>query len=225
VESELPPERRNLRKRRNDAEGVRQRALDAAEALLAQRGYYGVTMREVAVEAGMKLGTLTYHFATKDTLFRHVITRRASEYVQLTDKSLAHALDQEMPTTETIIRAYVSPALDLSQNGGSGWKNYMRLLGHAMNNRQDEDFIAPILENFDPLLRRIVDAFTRVHPNAEISKIHMALFFVEAAFIHILVEAGILDRHSNGLCTSSDLIKIKEDMIPFFAAGFDKVVT
>ena len=52
------------------------------------------------------------------------------------------------PTTEAIVRAYVEPAFRLSMEGGVGWKNYMKMLGSAMSNRQRDAFLAPILEQF-----------------------------------------------------------------------------
>lgn len=212
--------------RRNDPDGVRSRLLDGAEALLALRGYWGVTMRDVALGAGVKLGTLTYHFASKADLFRAVVERRAPDYVRLTSESLDRALAEAgglPPTTDAIVRAYVSPALRLSIDGGEGWKNYMKMLGLAMSNRQSDLFLAPILEQFDPLLERIVAAFARIYPDASEKSLHLGFFVIEAALIHILTEAGIVDRHSGGACSSSDLETILESAIPFFVAGFDRL--
>ncbi|MCZ7596823.1 MAG: TetR/AcrR family transcriptional regulator [Gammaproteobacteria bacterium] len=45
--------------------GSRLRILDAAEELMAQRGYRGVSLRQIARAAGVNLGSVTYHFRTK----------------------------------------------------------------------------------------------------------------------------------------------------------------
>jgi len=213
--------------RRNDPEGVRSRLLDGAEALLALRGFWGVTMRDVALGAGVKLGTLTYHFPAKTDLFRAVVERRAPDYARLTSEALDRALaaaGDRPPTTEAIVRAYVTPALRLSIDGGEGWKNYMKMLGLAMSNRQSDLFLAPILEQFDPLLARIVAAFARIYPGASERSLHLGFFLIEAALIHILTEAGIVDRQSGGAYRSSDLETILASAVPFFVAGFDRVM-
>lgn len=51
---------------------TRQRILLAAEPLFAERGYPGVSMRAIAVAAGVHLGQLPYHFGTKEALYREI---------------------------------------------------------------------------------------------------------------------------------------------------------
>jgi len=212
--------------RRNDPEGAKTKIMDAAEELFAAHGYNGVSVRGVVSLAGLSLNKLTYHFGTKEELFRQVIARRAEEYVGFTEQALAAAIAEAgdaSPTVEAIIRAYVTPALKLSMRGG-GWKNYMQLLARSMNARQHEPFLAPVLSTYNPLLERIVSAFRTAAPKVDEERLHWAFYFLEAALIHILVEAGIVDRHSNGLCRSSDLEKILAEMVPFFAAGFGRTI-
>ena len=211
-------------RRRIDPAGVRAKVLDAAEALLAQRGYYGVTMREVSTQASMNLGTLTHHFPTKENLFREVVERRAGEYVYRTDQALTRILGAKAsPTMRDVLYAYLAPPLELSAQGGEGWKNYMKMLAHAMNNRQHERFLSPVLESFDPLLHRISDALSRACPDVPKDRMDWAFFFVSATLIHVLTEAGVVDRQSQSRCLSSDLERILEEMVAFFAAGMTQL--
>jgi len=52
------------------------RYMDTAEALLIRLGYEGTSIRAISAEAGMNLGTLAYHWGTKEGLFRAVCERR-----------------------------------------------------------------------------------------------------------------------------------------------------
>ncbi|MFH8620818.1 TetR/AcrR family transcriptional regulator [Streptomyces vietnamensis] len=61
---------------RADARRNRARVLVAAETVLAREGL-GATMRTVAGEAGVGLGTVYRHFPTQAELYRAVITERA----------------------------------------------------------------------------------------------------------------------------------------------------
>jgi TetR/AcrR family transcriptional regulator len=60
-----------------DAPGadVRQRILDAAEAVFAERGYGAASTREIAGRAGIGKRMLFYYFASKEAVYRAVLDR------------------------------------------------------------------------------------------------------------------------------------------------------
>lgn len=51
------------------------RILEAAESLLGERGYDGVSMRDVAERAGCTKALVFYHFKSKEALFQTVLDR------------------------------------------------------------------------------------------------------------------------------------------------------
>ncbi|HKA29339.1 MAG TPA: TetR family transcriptional regulator, partial [Candidatus Binatia bacterium] len=54
---------------------MRQRILDAAEAVFAERGYGAATTREIAGRAGIGKRMLFYYFASKEAVYRAVLDR------------------------------------------------------------------------------------------------------------------------------------------------------
>ncbi|NOX62421.1 MAG: TetR/AcrR family transcriptional regulator [Chloroflexi bacterium] len=52
---------------------VRTRILDEAAALFVQRGYHGISMREIAARAGVSKAALYYHFQDKEALFLGIL--------------------------------------------------------------------------------------------------------------------------------------------------------
>jgi AcrR family transcriptional regulator len=56
---------------------LRESILDAAEALFSRHGFYGVTVRQVASEAGVDTALIHYYFGAKRELFDSVFARRA----------------------------------------------------------------------------------------------------------------------------------------------------
>jgi TetR/AcrR family transcriptional regulator, regulator of biofilm formation and stress response len=52
------------------AEGTRERILRAALRVIGEHGVAGVTNRQIAREAGVSLGSITYHFETQHELLR-----------------------------------------------------------------------------------------------------------------------------------------------------------
>ena len=79
---------------------VRDRLLDAAEAVLAEHGSQGLTLAAVAERAGVSKGGLLYHYAGKDALVRALIERLIASF-----DTLVESLRLERPGWYT--RAYV----------------------------------------------------------------------------------------------------------------------
>lgn len=52
---------------------TREHILQAALSLLVEEGYQAMSMRRVAAACGMKLGNLTYHFASREDLIRGLL--------------------------------------------------------------------------------------------------------------------------------------------------------
>ena len=61
--------------RRRKGERTAERILDAAEALFAERGYAGATLRDVATEVGLRTPSLYNHFPSKESLYAAVLER------------------------------------------------------------------------------------------------------------------------------------------------------
>ncbi len=62
---------------------ARERVLDVAERLFAQRGYTAVTLRDIAAELGMRHASLYHHVpGGKEELFEEVTTRTLTRHAQ-----------------------------------------------------------------------------------------------------------------------------------------------
>lgn len=59
---------------------TREQILYAALGLLVEEGYRAMTMRRVAAACGLRLGNLTYHFASREDLVRELLDAVISSY-------------------------------------------------------------------------------------------------------------------------------------------------
>jgi AcrR family transcriptional regulator len=90
----------------------RERILDAAEALFAEHGYDGVTLRRIAREAGVDVALASYHFGKKLDLFEAVFTRRAALLNEARRDALRDcqaSAGAKGPSVEQIIEAFLRP--------------------------------------------------------------------------------------------------------------------
>jgi AcrR family transcriptional regulator len=62
-----------------DAEGRRRDILSSAELIVEQHGYAGLTVRAIAVGAGVSPGTLYQYFSGKEDVFAALMERRLAE--------------------------------------------------------------------------------------------------------------------------------------------------
>jgi AcrR family transcriptional regulator len=56
-------------------ESTRERILQSAAGVLAEHGYAGSTLNDIAERAGTKAGSLYYYFASREDLIREIMTR------------------------------------------------------------------------------------------------------------------------------------------------------
>lgn len=204
-------------------EDGRTRILDAAEAKFAVTGYFGTGLREIAQAASVPLSLIYHHFGNKEELFHQVIARRAEEHGAAMNAALDQAIrdaEDGLPPVDAVIRAYVGPVLKRSVEGGPGWKNYVQLLGRAMHSRQYDEFMQPVISIYDPVTERFINSIRAIFSQADEERIHWCFFLLQSSFIHVVVESGLVDRQSGGLCRSSDLLRLLDEFVPFFAAAF-----
>jgi AcrR family transcriptional regulator len=62
-------------------ESTRERILQSAAQVLAERGYAGSTLNEIAERANTKAGSLYYYFESREELIREIMTRGITETI------------------------------------------------------------------------------------------------------------------------------------------------
>ena len=151
---------------------LREAILDAAEALFSRHGFYGVTVRQVAAEAGVDTALIHYYFGAKRELFDSVFARRAEvvNQARLDAMSAYQAAHPDDMTVEGVIEAFIGPLLDRSMTNDEGWKNYFRLV--ALVNNTPAWGGETMHRFFDPVVHRLVDLLKVVIPQAEIGDLY-----------------------------------------------------
>ena len=91
-------------------ERTRQRVLDAARALIAEKGVAGLRIQDITEQADIALGSFYNYFATKDDLVEAVVTESLSELGATT--VMADATQDPAVTAAAAIRRVVRLAYD-----------------------------------------------------------------------------------------------------------------
>ena len=81
------------RRSSEEAERTRTRILDRAERLFAQRGYRGVSLRELSRACGVRPFTIQHHFGSKPGLYQAVVSRWDEEILSRVGSAVSSEAD------------------------------------------------------------------------------------------------------------------------------------
>ena len=202
-------------------QSTKEKILDAAEKLFAERGFYGVTIRQITSEAGVDVALSHYHFGKKQDLFDAVFDRRAetlnADRLRALDACVAKAPDG-LPSVEDIIWAFVGPIHEKAASGGPRWKSYLALV--AQVNNSPEWGARYMSKSFDPVVNRFMAVLRRVLPDATQDDLYWSYHFFSGALVLTMAATGRIDRLSGGACSSADHDAVYPRMPRFVAGGF-----
>jgi AcrR family transcriptional regulator len=203
---------------------LREAILDAAEALFSRHGFYGVTVRQVAAEAGVDTALIHYYFGAKRELFDSVFARRAEilNAARLDAMKAYVAKAAGGLTTEGVIEAFIGPLIDLSSTNDEGWTNYFRLV--ALVNNTPAWGGETMHRFFDPVVHQLVETLKAALPEAEIRDLYWCYQFLTGSMMLALSETGRIDQLSDGLCRSTDMQAVRARLYAYCAAGIEEVV-
>jgi AcrR family transcriptional regulator len=200
--------------------------MDSAEALFAERGFFGVSVRDITEHAGVRLASVNYHFGTKESLFREVVARRASEVSEDRRKMLAEIGGPSVgkgEKTRRLASAFILPLLQRALRQGAGWKNYCRFIAQVANSRLwASDVIAP---NYDSIGKDFVKALSEIFPESSPYNVHYAYQFLVGTTLYVLTENGRIETMSEGRYRSDDLERIYNVLLEFVTAGMVRLCT
>ncbi len=185
--------------------------LDTAERLFAERGFFGVSVRDITDAAETRLASVNYHFGTKDDLFKAVVERRfrvvdadrQRRFAELEPK-LARMSRREI--VEAVTDIFMLPILDRVTSGEPGWTAYAQIIAHGSNVRMwATGILASVL---DPAARDFIALLARAYPKAGDHSLYCAYELMIGAMAHALGQNGRLETLSNGKYSSADLAAI-----------------
>ncbi len=106
---------------------VAQKILNTAFNCLSTRGYAAVTMRNIAHEAGVALGQVTYYYKSKEHLFLEVINMMVYQYLEEIETKLAAVTDesQKLPALKAFFE-------DLIQNNPNLFKLFIDFTAQSL---------------------------------------------------------------------------------------------
>ncbi len=210
-----------------EATATRERLLDTAEHLFAERGIDATSLRAITTAAEANLASVNYHFGSKDALFQEVIARRIrpvnAERLRLLDECESQA-DAQPPSIEGILEAMLAPALRL-QFQKRGGKHFMCLMGRLYSEPRADELKMLFFAEFKEVFKRFTAALQRALPDLSKQELVWRFFFMIGSMSHLMSAGDMLKMASDGLCDPDDVEGTLQRLVDYTAAGFRAPVT
>ena len=200
-----------------------ERLLDVAEALFAEHGFAGTSMRMITARAEVNLAAVNYHFGSKEELFHRVFHRRLMQLnaarIAALDTLEAAAAGEPLKSRE-ILQAFFRPALSMSEDREGGGATFMRLLGRSYT--ASAQFVSELMANeYEKVMKRYLAAAYRAMPEIPPVELAWRLHFMTGAATYAISGVDAL-----ALITGEqdcDPQRLMDRLITFFLEGLEAV--
>lgn len=205
---------------------MRTKILDSAEAQFAQRGYHGVSMRQVADGATASISLVQYHFKTKEALFGAVMERRITA---INHDRLRRLDSVEVESTRTgklrledVLHSFLAPTVLLSRDRTSGGNYYAQLISQITNDPQPHAR-AVSKAYTDPIARQTIRVLQLALPDLDRATLVWCYIFAVGSMVSAISPTGRVRVLSNDDCDPDDVNTILAILVPFLCGAFERI--
>jgi AcrR family transcriptional regulator len=199
---------------------TKERILDTAERLFAERGYSATSLRSIIAEADVNLASVHYHFHSKEALLEAVFLRRAlpanQERLQLLERCEREA-GNGPPDLAKVIEAFVVPAFLAAKDPARGGPLFRKLVGRLY---AEGDLMPSMMKHFAPLLTRFASALARALPDLPQEELYWRVHFAMGSVALALRGTGDWDVFEAPLQEPGDTELMLRRLVNFLDAAF-----
>jgi AcrR family transcriptional regulator len=202
----------------DDAEGTRDRILRTAERLFAERGFNGVSVRELAAAAQVNIASIGYHFDSKEGLLSEVYRRHCEPMIEERLRGLADSSRlRGKAKVAAIIEAFIRPAL--AQVEAEDGETFIRLRA-VLSGENSELLEKLVAENFDQSSTAFIDELCACLPHLTRTDVCWRFHFLLGAIYYTAAGPHRITAFSNGHCDPADTEAVIKELVPFMTWAF-----
>lgn len=200
---------------------TKSRILSVAEGLFAEHGFDSVSLRHITTDAGVNLASVNYYFGSKEALVAEVISEHCApinrERLSLLAQAEAAARGKAL-AVEKIVDTFVSPVFGAAEAHDGSTGRFCQLIGRVMGDR-DPRVRNIVARQFPEVFAAYRRAFCRALPHLSPEILGTRILFMAGALVQSLLFLDQLDDVMPGEGAKTDVRILREQMIPFMAAG------
>lgn len=188
----------------------------SAERLFAERGYEGVSVRDIAAAAGVPIALVGYYFGKKRELFNTIFEHRKAYIAQRIERMTAIDCSNRNPNAvEDLVRAWAEPFIAL-RSSEAGEAFVLLVARTAWDPGPEATEV--ITRNYDGLARIFIKRMTQALGGAAAQRIIWGYEYALGALLMYVADKRV-ERLSDGTLESGAPAYL-EDFVQFIGAAF-----
>ena len=199
---------------------TKNKILDAAEILFADKGFNGTSLREITSKAEVNLAAVNYHFGSKKELIKSVMSRYMNEFSPRLENALQVLCDNnENPTLVEVFSTFVEPLLSLNTFKENGTSQFLQLLGRGYIDNQG--FLRWFLTTQYPnVISHFVAAVQKAYPELTAEEMFWRLHFTMGTVVFTMSSSdALIDIAQSDFNKEMDISSVIQQVIPYISAG------
>jgi AcrR family transcriptional regulator len=203
-----------------DSQPTKDRILASAERLFADRGYDGVSLREIAARADAQLALIHYHFGSKLDVYRAIWAARYTTEVARQREESFGKVDYSAPTpaiVRQLVEVFLLPLLRMTEN--ERLRDFVALGARECTDPREAER-GVLAEFLDAAARKFLDSFSRALPKlsaADVAWGYQAM--VGVSVLHI-ADRDRITRISSGKAKAGDSRSAMPALVEFCVGGW-----
>ena len=203
---------------RHDTAETRERILEAAERLFADKGYAATSVREITTESGTNVAAVDYHFGGKDKLyletFRSLLREVRDRRIVAMQRDMTEKPEMDLEGFMTSFAdAFMEPLVDRSRG-----RLFLGFFAHEMS----EPHLPPLVfveEFIRPLAEISTQGLDRFGPPMDSVTQSMCIMSVVGQLMHAIKAQQRFAHHDQPAMVPSDLSEHIRHIVRFSVAG------
>lgn len=198
---------------------TRDRILQTAERLFAEKGIDRVSLREITLAAGVNIAAVHYHFGSKKTVLEQLFALRSGPIANRRLELLSRIRrdDEGKPVLEDVLIAFLRPALQASTDpGGASFV----MLRARLAFEKVEVRRAVLGKAFDTSNREFLRILAQALPELKRDELHWRFHFLLGAMVYTMAAPGRIEAITDGALDTMDSTAALAKLVAFAAAGF-----
>jgi AcrR family transcriptional regulator len=198
---------------------TKNKILDAAESLFADKGFNGTSLREITSQAEVNLAAVNYHFGSKKELIKAVMSRYMNELSPRLELALIAVCEQDSPSLIEVFSAFIEPLLSLNEFKNNGTSNFLQLLGRGYTDSQG--FLRWFLTTQYPgVIDNFVIAVQKAYPALGAEEMFWRLHFTMGTVVFTMSSSdALIDIAKSDFERDLQISDVIKNVIPYVAAG------